>query len=495
MEITYVYTKKRAKFGRHVVFRDKPAELLFDITPSKEVADEFIERDPNFVEVQAVPDMSEHEIVTEKFATQSQGVLHLEGGWPKDIDPSEAESTIRYRRKVEKSDEYARSVKALGVVVEDVIQQNNALDIYEEYFSGEPINFSSEPPSVKTLTCLRDPSPLRRTASSISWHPDGSRKLAISYSVLQFQEMPDGLPLHSYIWDIENPNYPEQEITPVSPLVSLRYNPKESHFLVGGSYNGVIAYWDTRKGPQPIDSTPIEKSHRDPVYDVEWIQSKTGSECFSVSTDGQVFWWDVRKLGEPTDSMQLDWKGDNLTYGGIVLEYDPALPTRFMVGTEQGIALSCNRKSKTPAERIMAQYPGHHGPVYALQKNPFFPKHFLTVGDWSVRIWNEDIRTPIMSSKYHMAYTTDGCWSPTRPGVFFTTKLDGTLDIWDCVYNQNDPALSLKVCDAGLHTMAIQDQGKFIAIGAKDGSTTMVQLCESLYVSQASEKQAVSNVR
>lgn len=44
-----------------------------------------------------------------------------------------------------------------------------------------------------------------------------------------------------------------------------------------------------------------------------------------------------------------------------------------------------------------------------------------------------------------MAYLTDGAWSPVRPAVFFTTKMDGTLDIWDFVFKHCDPALSLKV--------------------------------------------------
>jgi hypothetical protein len=28
----------------------------------------------------------------------------------------------------------------------------------------------------------------------------------------------------------------------------------------------------------------------------------------------------------------------------------------------------------------------HHGPVYALQRHPMFPKYFLTVGDWTTRV-------------------------------------------------------------------------------------------------------------
>jgi len=86
----------------------------------------------------------------------------------------------------------------------------------------------------------------------------------------------------------ENPNKPEMTLKPASPLVCLEYNPKDSHILVGGQYNGQIVYWDTRKSSQPVDMTLVEHSHRDPAYKVIWISSKTGTECFSASSDGQV---------------------------------------------------------------------------------------------------------------------------------------------------------------------------------------------------------------
>lgn len=35
----------------------------------------------------------------------------------------------------------------------------------------------------------------------------------------------------------------------------------------------------------------IEKSHHDPVYEVYWINSKTGNQCVSVSTDGHMLWY------------------------------------------------------------------------------------------------------------------------------------------------------------------------------------------------------------
>jgi dynein intermediate chain 2 len=48
------------------------------------------------------------------------------------------------------------------------------------------------------------------------------------------------MPVTSYIWDVNNPNDPDQELVPYSPLCCLVYNPKSADHLVGGSYNGNI---------------------------------------------------------------------------------------------------------------------------------------------------------------------------------------------------------------------------------------------------------------
>jgi hypothetical protein len=50
------------------------------------------------------------------------------------------------------------------------------------------------------------------------------------------------------------------------------YNPKDPHVIVSGLYNGQLCYWDSRKSTKAIDTSPIENSHRDPVYDICWLQ-------------------------------------------------------------------------------------------------------------------------------------------------------------------------------------------------------------------------------
>ncbi|XP_037666009.1 dynein intermediate chain 2, axonemal isoform X3 [Choloepus didactylus] len=383
--------------------------------------------------------------------------------------------------------------------MEHCIKQNNAIDIYEEYFDDDDaVEVTDEAPSAKTINVFRDPQEIKRAATHLSWHPDDNRKLAVAYSCLDFQRAPAGMSYDSYIWDLENPNKPEIALKPSSPLITLEYNPKDSHILLGGCYNGQIACWDTRKGSLVAELSTIEFSHRDPVYGTIWLQSKTGTECFSASTDGQVMWWDIRKLSEPTEVVIMDITRKELlenALGAISLEFESTLPTKFMVGTEQGIVVSCNRKAKTAAEKIVCTFSGHHGPIYALQRNPFYPKNFLTIGDWTARIWSEDSReSSIMWTKYNMAYLTDGAWSPVRPAVFFTTKMDGTLDIWDFAFKQCDPALNLKVCDEALFSLRVQDNGCLLACGSRLGTTTLLEVSHGLCTLQRNEKNIASSM-
>ncbi|XP_063682877.1 dynein intermediate chain 3, ciliary-like [Bolinopsis microptera] len=496
MEIVYVYTKKREEFGRQCNFTDRTAESLVDIPVDETLKESFIERNPCESAIQCAPEMSEHEVNTERFETQSRGINHVEGGWPKDINPAEVEQTMRFRKKVEKDEVYIQAIQQLGSVMEHTIKQNNAVDIYEEYFDDMAEDGCVEPPSAKTINVFRDPNEHKRSAANISWYPDNAQKLAVAYSVLEFQRSPPGMCMDSYIWDVESPNKPDMTLKPISPLVCIEYNPKDPHCLVGGQYNGQLAFWDTRKGSQPIEVSAISNSHSDPLYKCIFLTSKTGTECFTTSTDGQVLWWDIRKMAEPTETLILDLaKGDKPTLGGISLEYESTMPTKFMVGTEQGVVLSCNRKAKTPADRIVANFSGHYGPVYALQRNPFFPKNFLTVGDWTARIWSEDLReSSIMWTKFHRSYLTDGCWSPARPAVFFTSRMDGCLDVWDYMFKQNDPTLSLQVCDEALNCLRIQDSGSLLACGSHSGNVTLLELSESLSQQQRNEKASVTQI-
>ncbi|XP_015246913.1 PREDICTED: dynein intermediate chain 2, axonemal isoform X1 [Cyprinodon variegatus] len=497
MEINHFYTKLRRDFGRRCLFSDRPADLRADVHPDPSLASHFIQKTSKDQATQACSEMSEHLVNTKHVEFKSCGINHVEGGWPKDINPKDVEQTMRFKKRVKNDKGYINSIQQLSKVMEHMIQ-NNSIDIHQQYFEEDEVEETPELTSARTVIVFRDPNKVQRTISGLSWHPDGGRKLAAAYCCLKFQRTPTDMSLDSYIWDMENPKCPEMTLEPDSPLVCLDYNPKDPHTLVGGSYNGQIAYWDTRRGTQPVEYSSMEHSHKDPVYKIIWLQSKTGTDAFSASTDGQVLWWDVRKLNEPTEHLVLDPSREGIldrALGAISLEFEPTMPTKFMVGTEEGLVVSCNRKAKTQAEKIVCTYQGHHGAIYAMQRNPFFPKNFLTVGDWTARIWSEDIKeSSIMSTKYQMSYLMDACWSPVRPSVFFTVKMEGVLDIWDILFKESEPTLSVKVSDKALYSLRIQDNGQLVACGSDNGEATVLKICSGLSTLQKNEKSLVADI-
>jgi len=512
-EISYTYGKKRKDFGRIVDFHPYDPDLLCEVAPNPEIKSQYVRMDPYDTEIQNVPTLSESQTNTERISLKNNGMSHTEGGWPIAIDPTEFEEKMKYCKKVERDESYYASCKGLVETnMTSYLKQNNAIDIYGEYFPvNDAVNQDAAPPlgpaAMKTTTVFKDPNPVKRTAAALSWLGDG-KKLAVAYCNLRFQGTPDDCSAESYIWDVNDPNKPSETLSPASPLCSIEYYSKDPHLIAGGSYNGVVQYWDTRQPGRPAAKSLIEESHRDPVWAIKWLQSKSG-EILSVSTDGQAFIWDCRVPEKPVELKKFDHESLTLqpknneggakgVLGGLCLDYDPQIggPAKYMIGTEQGTVLSCNRKGKTQYEKIGANtFNGHHGPIYAVQRNPHHPKYFLTVGDWTARLWFEDFKvTSMYSTFYHKAHLTSGCWHPQRTGVFFTTRMDGYVDAWDLMNRQSTPVVSLQVSDYALHTIRSTAEGRHIAVGAVDGSVSLLELSPALYTPQPNEKNHIGKV-
>lgn len=494
MDIQYTYQKKRIEFGRQCLFSDKGPDVLDNYLPDKKLFKEFILKDPVSRSTQCAPVQAEHFLNTTRAEFSNCGINHVEGGWPKDVNIVDEEQTKRYRRKIEKDEGFNHTMMQLFKNMENCILQNNAINIYQQYFSDVEPTPLVERSSARTVNVYQDQSAPTRPITHISWSPDNQTKLAVSHCNMQFQSVVPKETLFSYIWEVENPNRPLFTLKPQHSIVCLEYNPKDAHSLVSGHTNGQVAVWDTRKSREPVELSLVENSFTDPVHKVLWIHSKTGTEFFSASTDGQVKWWDIRKMSEPTETLILDYTKDEDQHmsdamGASCLEYEITIPTRFMVGTEEGVVISCNRKGKTAMEKMTARFNAHMGPVLALQRNPGFVKNFLTIGDWTAKIWAEDCKeSSIMWTSFHKARLTDGAWSPTRLSVFFTTRSDGTLDVWDILQQQKQACLSVKVCDESLTCLKTHELGRLIAVGNQKGTIYLVEFSENLSISNKNDK-------
>lgn len=207
------------------------------------------------------------------------------------------------------------------------------------------------------------------------------------------------------------------------------------------------------------------------------------------------------------DPVKTDQQDLSRSYGISVVEYETTMPTKFMCGTDMGMVFSCNRKGKSPIEKIPIrvkdvklkafhfiyffnlQMNCHLGPVYSITRNPSFLKNFLTVGDWTARIWSEDCReSSIIWTKHQVAMLTDGVWSPTKCSMFFISRMDGVLDAWDLLQQQNEPILSIKVCDESLLCLRAHESGRFISGGSESGATFLIQVSDNMSSSLKNDK-------
>lgn len=243
--------------------------------------------------------------------------------------------------------------------MEHYILQNNAIDLYRTYYTELEAVPAPERIGCRTVNVYRDPHlNTPRPVSSICWQPEGGHHYAVTYLDVDYNRNPRS-PFYSYIWDVERANEPDITIIPPCPLVDLQYNARDHNVIAGGLINGQVGAWDARAEGEPFVVCPPHVAHLDLVRNVNFINAKSGQEFYSAGPDGCCKWWDLRNMTQPTDEMIMDVVKSSFDVqsmanasGVSVAEFEPTIPTRFMVGTENGLVIAGNRKGKTPQEQL-----------------------------------------------------------------------------------------------------------------------------------------------
>lgn len=275
---------RKSTMNRTISFSDKN-NLHVSIPPSRSLMRLYSVEQCVNKGLQCFQKMSSTYVSTDCVKHIFRGVNHNEGGWPKDINIADEEQTTRYKKKIEKKENYIQQLKGMTKIVENSILQNNAVNIYENYFEeSEPVQLV-EQYSSKTVNVYRDYLESKRSITRISWSPDEIHFASSHHNPQTHSNIFD-----CYLWDVQNPNFPLSIITPPAPAPCVEYNPKDNHILASGLATGQIAVWDTRTSSKPVTLTQRETSHRDLVTNLLWTSTKTSSEFFSGSTEGQVLW-------------------------------------------------------------------------------------------------------------------------------------------------------------------------------------------------------------
>ena len=66
--------------------------------------------------------------------------------------------------------------------------------------------------------------------------------------------------------------------------------------------------------------------------------------------------------------------------------------------------------------------------------------------------------------------------------------MDGTLDVWDLLIQQDSPILSMKVCDEVLTYVKPHEEGQLAAVANKKGTVFLLEFSEALTTNQKNDK-------
>ncbi|XP_016526274.1 dynein axonemal intermediate chain 3 isoform X1 [Poecilia formosa] len=241
---------------------------------------------------------------------------------------------------------------------------------------------------------------------------------------------------------------------------------KVSVQIITCSPDCTLRFWDVRL-PAVFTNTPTESTpavdHKTPMTTCSVPETfkhldRTWKPLFRVSlskidTKGEYvpMKFSFENVIAPTDK---DIKGTEVfpDYSQLMLpaseklrEMD-SINTKFFVGTENGEIIYSDWKMESDdsgrphSSKPFACFNTHHWLVNTVQRSPFFKDILLTTGGWNFAIWKEGVMDgPLVASQYFEQECTVGCWSLSRPAVFFIGKTDGSVEIWDMLKNSSEP--------------------------------------------------------
>mmetsp|Transcript_24966 Transcript_24966/g.81789 ORF Transcript_24966/g.81789 Transcript_24966/m.81789 type:complete len:774 (+) Transcript_24966:69-2390(+) len=324
-----------------------------------------------------------------------------------------------------------------------------------------------------------------RNVSTMAWNKARKDLLAVGYGEFDFLKQKEGMVA---FWSLKNPEHPERTFTTQFGVTALDFSAMNPNLLAVGLYDGTVSVYDVRA---PTDKPVLESGHTggkhsDPVWKLRWVQS--GSEqsesLVSISTDGRVTQWSIKKGLEFMDLMKLKRVARARGGGkqeafisrrssGMCLDFCPRDSSVYLAGTEDGHIHKC---SCSYSEQYLDSYFAHAGPVYSIAWSPYVHNLFLSASsDWTIKLWQEERESPLLTFQSGNEDVTDMCWSPSNSTVFGSVTADGRVEVWDISTNTLKPVLS-QTTDAKLSCLLFSEASPVLVCGGDTGSVHVYRL-------------------
>ncbi|XP_034946466.1 WD repeat-containing protein 78-like [Chelonus insularis] len=299
--------------------------------------------------------------------------------------------------------------------------------------------------SLKYLWSYMHISTVGTSINCIRWNPTNSNLLAVSYG-RQFYKLSGYL----LIWNMKHPTQPERFYKLDFAVSEINWSHKTPNQLAIGCYNGSLRIIDISKRnlitlyiiPQKCSFTFSR------IWQVQWWLDNGDEYIYASSGNGKIFRCQVNDDAAVTEVMRIsridDCKLDikqknNYTSRllstpvrnepeAILLQRHPIFNNIYLVGSDEGYIYRC---STVYSNCCINSFLAHDGPICSLEYSPFHPRIFLTTGaDWCIRIWADDIMTPLITLSTQMSHVIAAAWSP-KNSTIIATCVKNEICIWD----------------------------------------------------------------
>ncbi|XP_068596201.1 dynein axonemal intermediate chain 4-like [Brachionichthys hirsutus] len=270
-------------------------------------------------------------------------------------------------------------------------------------------------------------------------------------------------------WSLKNQMRPRTVFHCHSCVTSLDFCANVPGLLAAGMYDGSVAVWDIgRQEEARFPSSRCLKTHLRPVWQVKWTTQKSSSpaaesewvELFvSASADGTIAKW--------------HFSGDGLHCIG-------ADSSVYLLGTWDGLV----HRGSLNAQHFIHTYRKHTNTVNHIEWSPFCSDVFLSCSsDQTVRLWKQDLSTPVMSFTSTQTAVRAIRWFPKCSTIFAAIN-DRQLEIWDLKSSVKVPAI-VRPAALGVKMTSLLFVGgtDCVLVGDSDGIVTVYRL-ENLNVGE-----------
>lgn len=332
------------------------------------------------------------------------------------------------------SDEMQRAVR----LMEYVVHHNAQKEIYNDFL------MATGDGKAELIPLWRVKSAERRCVTAIQFNKKFSEMFAVGFGSYDFQRP---LPGRVWICTLKNPEHPYFKFDTKSGVMSMDFSREHPSLLCVGFYNGKVAVYDikkTKSDPLIYEVESPEDFHKDPVWEVRWIEGEMA--FFSISTDGMIIKWKLAKneltkipvLNLKRNEALEDDEGLLRSAQATTFDLNPLNCNQCLVGTEFGEILMYNLLEQNEAPK---EFFGHESQIYCVRWSPFSSSTFLSASeDWTLKLWNAEQSHPIITYDLQ-APVGDVSWSPFSSTQFSTVTYDNKIHVFDIAVNKNDASI------------------------------------------------------